>query len=329
MSSREDYMVPPKITLDDWNRFASKFKVKDYGIDMSALTFKNEGGIGSIFFWNKQGETAIKTEINAFENRLAIVLANHPTLSIEDENYDAFVEFWKENSFIILGKPRAGAKIVAQWDPNAGKSTVLRFGNSTSSDVIGSFRESFRIREDNADLQIAYGRALDFADEAGNPNCQLFRIGDKCLRSNSELNILREAFYKPVFTTTIEGESYNRLRIRADGVHLWGPGSADFDVGLARAGAGELMIGNPDFSSGATLRPPVDNSGSIGTDSYRWSLVRAVTVTQGDIGFGPEDQPCPICGEKFKEGDIVVLKVVKVLENGEFRARPVHLRCVR
>lgn len=77
------------------------------------------------------------------------------------------------------------------------------------------------------------------------------------------------------------------------------------------------------------LVPMTDNTGRIGTESQRWSLVRAVTVTQGDIGFGPEDQPCPICGKRFEVGDLVVLKVHKVLENGEFRARPVHLKCAR
>ena len=75
------------------------------------------------------------------------------------------------------------------------------------------------------------------------------------------------------------------------------------------------------------IRPYTDNVGSVGTDSYRWALVRAVTVTQGDIGFGPEDQPCPVCGKKFEVGDVVVLKVHKVLESGEFRARPIHLKC--
>ena len=33
------------------------------------------------------------------------------------------------------------------------------------------------------------------------------------------------------------------------------------------------------------IRPPVDNQGSIGTDSYRWALVRAVTITSGDYVF--------------------------------------------
>ena len=79
--------------------------------------------------------------------------------------------------------------------------------------------------------------------------------------------------------------------------------------------------------AGRVFRPNADNTGSIGTNSYRWALVRAVTVTQGDIGFGPEDQPCPICGKRFEVGDVVVLKVHKVLESGEFRAKPVHLSC--
>ena len=75
------------------------------------------------------------------------------------------------------------------------------------------------------------------------------------------------------------------------------------------------------------LLPYTDNAYNCGDDTHRWALVRAVTVTQGDIGFGPEDQPCPICGKKFEVGDVVVLKVHKVLESGEFRARPIHLKC--
>jgi len=85
----------------------------------------------------------------------------------------------------------------------------------------------------------------------------------------------------------------------------------------------DVVLAMPD----GAVRPPQDNYGSLGTDSYRWKLVRAVTVTQGDIGFGPEDQPCPICGKRFEVGDVVVFKVHKVLGNGEFRARPIHLKC--
>jgi len=51
MSSREDYTVPPKITLDDWNRFASQFKVFDDGIGFNKIyskTSEKEINLGDI-----------------------------------------------------------------------------------------------------------------------------------------------------------------------------------------------------------------------------------------------------------------------------------------
>ena len=44
MSARTDYQVPPKITLDDWNRFASKFKIYDDGIGFDKIYEKTSGG---------------------------------------------------------------------------------------------------------------------------------------------------------------------------------------------------------------------------------------------------------------------------------------------
>lgn len=39
MSAREDYTVPPQITAADWNRFASRFLVKDEGIEFGGTLF--------------------------------------------------------------------------------------------------------------------------------------------------------------------------------------------------------------------------------------------------------------------------------------------------
>ena len=54
MSARTDYQVPPKITLDDWNRFASKFKIYDDGIGFDKIYEKTSGdginlGNGTLF----------------------------------------------------------------------------------------------------------------------------------------------------------------------------------------------------------------------------------------------------------------------------------------
>ena len=52
MSVREDYRVPPQVTAADWNRFASRFLVKDEGIDFGDGTlFLNQAerrvGVGT------------------------------------------------------------------------------------------------------------------------------------------------------------------------------------------------------------------------------------------------------------------------------------------
>jgi len=181
-------------------------------------------------------------------------------------------------------------------------------------------------------------------------------------------------------------------------------------VGLLEVGHIRQLGGGEIILDSDVIRPPQDNYGNLGTSSYRWALVRAVTVTQGDLNFArspgrvkekvqvgvdeegnpiyeevekslgdeilftmteeydeksgkwklvtknkrgekildleedgklkpkaglvtedilfsPSDQPCPKCGRKFEVGDLIALKVVNVSENGEFRARPIHLKC--
>jgi hypothetical protein len=48
----------------------------------------------------------------------------------------------------------------------------------------------------------------------------------------------------------------------------------------------------------------------VGTAARRFALVRAVTITSGDLAF--EDERCPKCGVEFGEGDELVLKVHRV-----------------
>lgn len=76
--------------------------------------------------------------------------------------------------------------------------------------------------------------------------------------------------------------------------------------------------------------PYLDDIGSIGAAGRRFSLVRAKTITSGDIGF--DDEACPLCDQPFKEGEELVLKVMR----REFDDRngqtvcytvPTHLNC--
>ena len=68
--------------------------------------------------------------------------------------------------------------------------------------------------------------------------------------------------------------------------------------------------------------PPSDNEGYIGTSSYRFKEGHFVDLYTGDICF--EEEEDIETGEKFQEGDLVVLKVIKA-ENG-IRCVPVKAR---
>ena len=81
-----------------------------------------------------------------------------------------------------------------------------------------------------------------------------------------------------------------------------------------------------DANSDYTLRPATDGYSYVGTATYRFNLVRAVTVTAGDLGF--EERRCLVCGREFREWDAVVLKVRMVDEdNMQMLLVPVHAEC--
>jgi len=79
-----------------------------------------------------------------------------------------------------------------------------------------------------------------------------------------------------------------------------------------------------DIISGDLL-PDSDNSRSLGSSSYRFASIYAADVYQGDLCF--EETECAICGEKFREGEMLVLIVKKVDEYT--RTVPAHLKCLR
>lgn len=79
------------------------------------------------------------------------------------------------------------------------------------------------------------------------------------------------------------------------------------------------------YASGDAIMPSADNQGNIGNNGQRWALVRAVTITSGDLGF--EEQICPKCDEAFVVGDALVL-LVKALHDLGTLTVPIHLRCV-
>jgi len=75
-----------------------------------------------------------------------------------------------------------------------------------------------------------------------------------------------------------------------------------------------------------TLIPNSDGYSYVGTDTRRFYLVRAITITSGDLGF--EEDRCMVCGKPFKENDSIVLKVRKVdKQHKQILVVPVHADC--
>jgi len=70
--------------------------------------------------------------------------------------------------------------------------------------------------------------------------------------------------------------------------------------------------------------------GQIGSQTRKWALVRAQTITSGDVCF--DDQTCVVCGQPFAEGDDLVLRVIRIEPDGNSGQRltrtvPAHHGC--
>jgi hypothetical protein len=101
------------------------------------------------------------------------------------------------------------------------------------------------------------------------------------------------------------------------------------DVYLSRTSAGTLTV-DDGAGNGITIVPSVNGTGNVGTAAKRFSLVRAVTITSGDVCF--DDQTCRICGQPFAEGDDIMLRVIRIEPDGDTGRRltrtvPAHHGC--
>jgi hypothetical protein len=70
--------------------------------------------------------------------------------------------------------------------------------------------------------------------------------------------------------------------------------------------------------------PYADNTYNLGNDSWRWALIRGVSIISGDLGF--EELKCAVCEKKFKKNDNISL-VVKKVEKDCIKTVPIHLKC--
>lgn len=107
------------------------------------------------------------------------------------------------------------------------------------------------------------------------------------------------------------------LRLYGPGIHL--------DSSVVLIGSQTTHEVNIFGKFKSNLLPYIDNYGYVGNVDYRWYMVRAVNIQQGDLCF--EERTCPICEQPFAPGDAVVLLVRHVHEELGTMTIPVHDRC--
>jgi len=75
----------------------------------------------------------------------------------------------------------------------------------------------------------------------------------------------------------------------------------------------QVVLGNGGISSGHFI-PFADNVSTCGNASFRWSLVRGVVITPGDLAW--EETHCHTCNKEFKEEDklTLIVKEMKTVE---------------
>ena len=124
------------------------------------------------------------------------------------------------------------------------------------------------------------------------------------------------------------GDVNPRMELGLDYLSFGAGGAAALTARLRRTANAEWTLDDA-AGGGADFIPPVTSTGNLGTAAKKWSLVRATTITSGDLAF--DDPTCPECSAPFAADDDLVLHV-KGVEHDErgcpiTRTVPKHARC--
>lgn len=153
-------------------------------------------------------------------------------------------------------------------------------------------------------------------------------MGTAAVRWDSA-NASGSAAGKGFFIWTGSGDANASAHLGGSSIELGAGGATALDTRIQRTAATTLRI--DDGASGAVnVYPGADNVGQIGDPNNRWALVRATTITSGDMCF--DDQTCQVCGQPFEEGDDLVLRVIRIEPDGDTGRRltrtvPAHHGC--
>lgn len=77
-------------------------------------------------------------------------------------------------------------------------------------------------------------------------------------------------------------------------------------------GGSEIDLNGGNVIVAAHCLPAFDNSSDLGNGTFRWALVRGVTITPGDLAW--EETRCHICNEEFQDDDKLTMVVKKMEE---------------
>ncbi len=76
---------------------------------------------------------------------------------------------------------------------------------------------------------------------------------------------------------------------------------------------------------GSDLNPYTSEANNLGASNRKWWTVYSKYLNTGDLNF--IEKECAICGGKFEDGDILVLLVKTINEEGYTMTVPIHDRC--
>lgn len=105
------------------------------------------------------------------------------------------------------------------------------------------------------------------------------------------------------------------------GVQIYGLGNS-ISVGKV---TGSLTDGVGISLLKGDLLPLTNGTGNVGQNGNKWSLVRATTITSGDLAF--EENTCAICGQPLNPGDTLGLIVKTISDIAGTLTVPIHLDC--
>lgn len=278
MSTRTDYTVPPKITQSDWNRIAAKIKVYDEGFVAKepVIITSRPSGLFAPPWWGCP--IAYSTPYKAEQYNYSTGTWSDITGSYTWKYLTDFKRTYVDSGIKSPDGSETPWRIRLYYDLGGGFWSI--------HGIVVVLQHTSYVKE----VVVEASSYSDFSADI----VTLISWSGSTYAWNG-------VFFLPC-ETSIGNRRYVRIWLTlsttstVSTIKLWGlwlvnlvppgvqpesilPFTYDSDKNIT-------FVNNAYFSASAPeVRPTADNRGSVGTSSYRWSLVRAVTITSGDLVF--------------------------------------------